>query len=129
MRSDRDIKAAVATEITELIDDVEPLSYHEVYEFDDDEIQRAKTLEHRAKVTITFDADDHVVITRPHVPHGPKQLTADASDVQYLREAAQKIQDFYKPFGSNLRATIVKLIDDAADAIEANSKDQHGATE
>lgn len=129
MRSDKYIKAAVATEMIELIDDVDPLSYREVYEMDDAEIQRAKTFERRATATITFDADDHVIIPRPHVPHGPKQLTADASDVQYLREAAQKIQDFYKPFGSNLRATIVKLIDEAADAIEANSKDHHDAPE
>ena len=67
MRSDKYIKAAVATEMIELIDDVDPLSYREVYEMDDAEIQRAKTFERRATATITFDADDHVIIPRPHV--------------------------------------------------------------
>lgn len=64
---------------------------------------------------------EHITIPRPHVPHGPKHLSADVSDVDYLREAAAHLEDFYKPFGSNLRATIVRLVRDAADAIERDA--------
>lgn len=129
MRSDADIKKAVAIEMTELIEDVEPVSYREVYEMTDEEIEHAKDYERRAEVTITFDADDYIVIPRPHVPFGPETLTPDVSDVQYLRKAARNIENFYKPFGSNLRATIVKLLDDAANAIEQASQDAHGSSQ
>lgn len=66
---------------------------------------------------------DHILIPRPHVPNGPRTIPVDAADAQYLREAARKLEDFYKPFGSTLRATIVKLINDAADAIEPSRKE------
>jgi len=62
--------------------------------------------------------DRTIAIPRPHVPHGPKYLTADEADIAYLREAAWRIRAI-RPFGSNLTATVAKLIDDAADAIEA----------
>lgn len=61
---------------------------------------------------------DQIMIPRPHVPYGPDTLSANESDSQYLRDAARKLRDHYKPFGSNLRAIIVKLIEDAADQIE-----------
>lgn len=62
---------------------------------------------------------DEITIPRPTIPYGPDHLTRDEADASYLREAAKELAEFYKPFGSNLRATIVKLINDAADAIES----------
>lgn len=67
---------------------------------------------------------EQITIPRPHVPHGPEGMTANESDSQYLRKAAKDLRDHYKPFGSNLRATIIKLIEDAADQIEQESN--HG---
>lgn len=64
-------------------------------------------------------SDQRISVPRPHVPFGPQQLTEDQADADYLREAARKLEEHYKPFGSNLRATIVKLIRDAAEAIES----------
>ena len=61
---------------------------------------------------------ERITVPRPHVPHGPRLLTENESDVMYLRKAAKDLRDHYKPFGSNLRATIIKLIEDAADQIE-----------
>lgn len=58
-----------------------------------------------------------ITIPRPHVPHGPQHLSADEADARYLREAARKLAEHYKPFGSNLRATVVQLLNDAADAL------------
>ena len=63
--------------------------------------------------------DQRISIPRPHVPHGPASLTEDEADANYLREAASTLDEYYKPFGSNLRATIVKLIRDTAEAIES----------
>lgn len=64
-------------------------------------------------------SDRRISVPRPHVPYGPQGYSEDQADVYYLREAARKLQSHYKPFGSNLRATIVKLILDSADAIES----------
>lgn len=66
----------------------------------------------------------HISIPRPHVPSGPKHMTDDESDIYYLRDAARKLEEHYKPFGSNLRATVVKLLRDTADAIEEESNNQ-----
>lgn len=64
-----------------------------------------------------------VTIPRPHVPHGPQGTPEDVADANYLREAAQKLETHYKPFGSNLRATVVQLLRDAADAV-ADEREQ-----
>lgn len=80
----------------------------------------ARTLQDRAdayRAAQPRPADMTITIPRPHVPHGPAQLTADEADAAYLRKAARNLAEHYKPFGSNLRATVVKLLDDAADAI------------
>lgn len=69
-----------------------------------------------------------IKIPRPHVANGPDGVTEEQADAAYLREAAEDLQDFLKPFGSTLRATIVKLIRDSADAIEAQtSADENSA--
>lgn len=60
-----------------------------------------------------------VNIPRPHVPFGPEDVPEDEADADYLREAARKLEDHYKPFGSNLRGTVVQVLRDAADAIES----------
>lgn len=58
-----------------------------------------------------------ITVLRPRVPHGPAHLTEDEADADYLRKAARDLAGHYKPFGSNLRATVVRLLEDAADAI------------
>lgn len=63
-----------------------------------------------------------VTIPRPHVSHGPQGVPASQADADYLREAARKLETHYKPFGSNLRATVVQLIRDAADAIAGDER-------
>lgn len=65
----------------------------------------------------TREATETITIPRPHVPHGPAGVSRDDSDAEYLREAARDLEGFYKPFGANLRATVVGLLRDAADAI------------
>lgn len=62
---------------------------------------------------------DAITIPRPHVPYGPQGVDPNTADIAYLRRAARDLEKHYKPFGSNLRATIVKLVHDAADAIAA----------
>jgi hypothetical protein len=71
-------------------------------------------------------AANTITIPRPHVPFGPKHKTEDEADADYLREAARTMEDFYKPYGSNLRATVVKLLRDAALGIEARAGEPRG---
>lgn len=63
-----------------------------------------------------------ITVPRPHVPFGPDGVPAGQADAHYLHEAAQKLEEHYRPFGSNLRATVVQLIRDAADAVEATTE-------
>ena len=62
---------------------------------------------------------DAITIPRPHVPYGPDAITADQADAAHLCRAARDLEKHYKPFSSTLRATIVKLVNDAADAIKS----------
>lgn len=66
--------------------------------------------------------DDAITIPRPHVPFGPQGIDPDTADAAYLRGAARDLEKHYKPFGSNLRATVVKLVYDAADAIASGGR-------
>lgn len=70
-----------------------------------------------AAPSATREDDETITIPRPHVPHGPAHLSRDAADADYLWKAARDLERHYKPFGSDLRATVVALIRDAADAI------------
>lgn len=56
------------------------------------------------------------------VPFGPEGKTAEEADAEYLRHAVKNI-DYQargeRLWGSNLNATVRKLLLDAADALEA----------
>lgn len=62
---------------------------------------------------------DAVTIPRPHVPYGPLGVPEWQADAHYLREAAKHIEGGYSVGGSNLTATVLKLLRDSADALEA----------
>ncbi|WP_067428484.1 hypothetical protein [Nocardioides jensenii] len=61
-----------------------------------------------------------ITIPRPTVPFGPKHLTQDEADADYLRSAARNIWDA-RCMGSNLTATVVKLLNDCADRIAGDT--------
>lgn len=63
-----------------------------------------------------------ISIPRPHVPFGPSGTSEDHADASYLREVVWKIDKGYAKGigGSNVTATIRKLIADAADVLEAS---------
>lgn len=60
---------------------------------------------------------ERLTIPRPHVPFGPEGIPADQADADYLRDAARNIE-FSRCMGSNLTATVVKLLNDCATAID-----------
>ena len=60
---------------------------------------------------------DSITIPAPHVPYGPKGVPEAKATADYLREAACTFRA-KKPFGSNLGATVIKLLDDAAEALD-----------
>lgn len=70
-----------------------------------------------------------ITITRPHITNGPVGVPEDTADVDYLRKAADDLERYVKPFGSTLRATIVKLIRDTAGAIETQSSGTEDSVE
>lgn len=59
-----------------------------------------------------------ITVPRPTVAYGPKHLPTALADANYLRSAAGNIE-FSRCLGSNLTATVTKLLRDAADAVEA----------
>lgn len=61
---------------------------------------------------------EQIAIPRPNVPFGPEGVTPEQADVDYLPAAARTLEHHYKSFGANPRVTVVKLIQDAADAVE-----------
>ncbi|GAA1812620.1 hypothetical protein [Nesterenkonia flava] len=67
--------------------------------------------------------EKHISIPRPRVLHGPDYLTPDQATFMYLHEAADKLEQFHKPFGSNLNAVVVKLLRDAANATDPGDDD------
>lgn len=64
---------------------------------------------------------DYITIPRPTVPFGPKGVPVNVADADYLRSAAGNIE-FARRLGSNLTATVVKLLNDAADAVDPPAK-------
>jgi len=63
--------------------------------------------------------DQTISVPRPHVPHGPRDVPAHVADARYLREAAHHIRDGYAVGGYNLTSTVIRLLLDAAEALES----------
>lgn len=61
--------------------------------------------------------EDAITIPRPHVPYGPIGVPERVADADYLREAAKHIEGGFKVGGSNLSATVIKMLRDSADAL------------
>jgi hypothetical protein len=64
--------------------------------------------------------NETITIRRPHVPHGPKGISSDEADANYLRIAARNIEHA-RCCGSNLTTTVVRLLHDAAAALTERS--------
>lgn len=61
---------------------------------------------------------DNITIPRPVVPFGPLGMTEDQATAHYLREVVRKIDTgFINVGGSNVTATVRKLLADAATAL------------
>lgn len=84
------------------------------------EEQIAERILERFNVT---QGEEHISIPRPRVLHGPDYLTPDQATFMYLHEAADKLERFHKPFGSNLNAAVVKVLRDAANATDPGDDD------
>lgn len=67
-----------------------------------------------------------IVVRRPHVVYGPKGVPMNQADADYLREAARNIQHS-QCLGSNLTATVMALLLDAARAIESGPAPESAA--
>lgn len=64
-----------------------------------------------------------ITLPAPHVLFGPENVPENVADADYLRDAVRNIRWAEKDgrglFGSNLTDTVVKLLEDAADALDA----------
>lgn len=61
-----------------------------------------------------------ITIPAPHVEFGPDGIPAALADADYLEHAAASLRDGYRVGGSNVTATVVKLLTDAAFAIRTS---------
>jgi hypothetical protein len=60
-----------------------------------------------------------IAIPVPHVPFGPEGVPEWRADANYLISAARNIHAGYEVGGSNVTATVVKLLNDVASALLA----------
>jgi hypothetical protein len=67
------------------------------------------------------EPSDAINIPRPHVPYGPIGIPEHMADADYLDHAAASLEGHYEVGGSNVRATVVKLLRDTAAALRAAS--------
>jgi len=83
-----------------------------------------------ARQPAPVDADT-ITVPRPHVAHGPAGVHPDEADAEYLRSAVRNIEHQGRGerlWGSNLTATVVRLLIDAAFAIEHGPAPQPAPT-
>jgi hypothetical protein len=74
-----------------------------------DEIERL-----RARIEV-LQAPEMITIPAPHVPYpGPND-----TDASFMRGAAGKIRNGLEPGGYNVTTAVIKLLTDAANALEA----------
>jgi hypothetical protein len=69
------------------------------------------------------EPSDALTIPRPHVPFGPTGVPELVADAVYLDHAASNLEGKFEVGGSNVRATVVKLLRDTAVARRAASAD------
>lgn len=65
------------------------------------------------------EPSDALTIPRPHVPFGPHGIPEREADAVYLDHAASNLEGNFEVGGSNVRATVVKLLRDTAAALSA----------
>lgn len=69
-----------------------------------------------------------ITVPRPHVPFGPEGVPADRADAAYLRSFVRNL-DYHRDehgvhiAGSNLTATVRRLLLDAANALDPEPHD------
>lgn len=69
--------------------------------------------------TLPLEPSDALTIPRPHVPYGPVGIPECEADADYLDHAASNLEGRYEVGGSNVRATVIKLLRDTASALRA----------
>ena len=72
-----------------------------------------------------------LAIPRPHVPFGPTHVSEDKADADYLRHAVRNIEYLRQGeriWGSNLTATIIKLLWDVADVLDPDGSERDPTT-
>jgi hypothetical protein len=73
-----------------------------------------------------------IKIPRPHVRFGPEGIAEEKADADYLRSAVRNIDYLGRGerlWGSNLTATVRKLLLDAAEALDPRSPDSSRGTD
>ena len=76
--------------------------------FQSGEIQAPRTL---------ISDGESIEVLRPHVPYGPEGIPEALADADYLDHAANNIAGGYMVGGSNVKATVIKLLHDTATAL------------
>lgn len=64
-------------------------------------------------------SSETLTIPRPHVPYGPIGVPEHEADADYLDHAASNLEGRYEVGGSNVRATVVRLLRHTAAALRA----------
>jgi hypothetical protein len=62
---------------------------------------------------------DRITIPKPQIHTGPQHLTVDQATVSYLRDAAARVRR-QRYWGSGVTALVSTVLDDVANAIEAD---------
>lgn len=62
-----------------------------------------------------------IIVPRPQIHTGPKDMTVDAASAMYLRDAACRVRA-NRYWGSGVSALVARLLDDAAQAIDTTEE-------
>lgn len=58
-----------------------------------------------------------ITMPRPHIPHGPKGISTEKADADYLHKSADSLASFYTPFSPDTRRMVVILLHNVANAV------------
>lgn len=62
-------------------------------------------------------ASGTILMPRPHIPYGPKGISTEKADADYLHKAASDLESFYTPFSPDTRRMVVILLHNVAHAV------------